>query len=101
MKNKTPRETGLKMVEKGFITQEKFDEMVKEGLIAGEKFSRNYFFRTTDMNVYFPAVVVKPSRKTGANNQMTSDLKYVKEEWKRRTESIFEDILKEVAVFND
>ena len=30
MKNKTPRETGLKMVEKGFITQEKFDEMVKE-----------------------------------------------------------------------
>ena len=79
MKNKTPRETGLKMVEKGFITQEKFDEMVKEGLIAGEKFSRNYFFRNTDMNVYFPAVVVKPSRKTGANNQMTSDLKYVKE----------------------
>ena len=32
---------------------------------------------------------------------MTSDLKYVKEEWKRRTESIFEDILREVAVFND
>ena len=30
MKNKTPRETGLKIVEKGFITQEKFDEMVKE-----------------------------------------------------------------------
>ena len=24
-----------------------------------------------------------------------------KEEWKRRTENIFEDILKEVAVFND
>ena len=78
MNNKTPRETGLKMVEKGFITQEKFDEMVKEGLIAGEKFSRNYFFRNTDMNVYFPAVVVKPSRKAGANNEMTSDLKYVK-----------------------
>ena len=98
---KTPRETGLEMVRKGFITQEKFQDMVNEGLIAGEKFSRNYYFEDTDMNIYFPGVVFKPSRKDGAKNRMTTDLKYVREDWKRRTQDIFQDILKEVAIFND
>ena len=33
---KTPRETGLEMVRKGFITQEKFQDMVNEGLTPRE-----------------------------------------------------------------
>ena len=97
-KTKISREHGRQMVKEGFITEKGFDEMVEKGMIAGDKSKpRLYSFAGTDATIYFPAAIIKPSRKAGANNTRTEELEMFAERWETETRPIFDNLVAELA----
>ena len=93
---KISRKNGRQMVKDGFITEKAFDEMVEKGMIAGDKSKpRLYSFAGTDATIYFPAAIIKPSRKAGANNTITEELKMFAEKWDELTRPTFNNLVTE------
>ena len=98
--DKISRKRGLQLLNEGIVSQEKFDELVRRGVIANERRMQTYTFRGTTMTAYKPNIIYKPSKRKDCNDVVTPELEYLKAQWNKETQPIWDRLIKETAKFN-